>query len=97
MEEVAELSLNSVVGLSTPKTMKVKEKIGHQEVIALIDCGATHNFISNRVVQLLRLPLEATTILVFCWERAEQSKEQECARGLLSLSRISKLSMIFYL
>ena len=50
MEEVVELSLNSVVDLSTSKTMKLKGKIGYQEVIILIDCGATHTFISNKVV-----------------------------------------------
>ena len=60
VEEIAELSINSVVRLSAPKTMKIKGKIAQQEVITLIDCGATHNFISTRLVQKLGLPLEAT-------------------------------------
>ena len=47
IQEIAELSLNSLVGLSTPKTMKIRGMIGQREVIALIDCGATHNFIST--------------------------------------------------
>ena len=59
VEEIVELSINSVVGLSAPKTMKIKGKIAQQEVITLIDCGATHNFISTRLVQKLGLPLEA--------------------------------------
>lgn len=36
-----ELSLTSVMGLITPKTMKVRGTIGQQEVVVLIDCGAT--------------------------------------------------------
>ena len=60
IHEVAELSLNSVVGLSTPKTMKVRGKIKQQEVIVLIDYGATHNFFSAKLVRELVLPLEGT-------------------------------------
>ena len=40
--------------------MKIKGKIDQQEVISMIDCGATHNFISTKVVQKLGLPLEET-------------------------------------
>ena len=58
--EVAEtigLSLNSVVGLTTPGMMKVKGTINGKEVIILIDCGATHNFIAVKLVEDLQLPL----------------------------------------
>lgn len=40
-EEVVELSLNSVVGFTSPKTMKLKRILCGQEVIVLIDSGAT--------------------------------------------------------
>ena len=33
VDGIVELSVNSVVGLSTLRTMKIKGKIGHQEVI----------------------------------------------------------------
>ncbi|KAL4010180.1 hypothetical protein IC575_030485 [Cucumis melo] len=56
----AELSLNSVVGLNDPGTMKVKGKIQEREVIILIDCGATHNFISEKLVESLQLPVKET-------------------------------------
>ena len=60
-EEVVELSLNSVVGLSALRTMKIKGHLTQQKVIRLIDCGATHNFISNWLVQKLGLSVEATS------------------------------------
>lgn len=45
-EVITEVSLNSVVGISNPKTMKLRALIGSKEVIAMVDPGATHNFIS---------------------------------------------------
>ena len=39
LSDVAELSLNSVVGISTPKIMKLQGKVMGQEVVVLIDCG----------------------------------------------------------
>ncbi|KAF8393178.1 hypothetical protein HHK36_021419 [Tetracentron sinense] len=58
--QVVEVSLNSVVGLTTPKTMKLKGMIGKQEVVVLIDPGATHNFISLELVKRLQLPIAKT-------------------------------------
>lgn len=55
-----ELSLNSVVGLATPGTMKLTGKVGEHLVTILIDIGATHNFISLGLVQELGLPITAT-------------------------------------
>ena len=50
---VVEVSLNSVAGLTSPQTMKLKGCIGQQEVVILIDPGATHNFISTELAQTL--------------------------------------------
>ena len=50
MGEVVELSLNSVVGLTPPLTMKIKGEIDGQEVVVLIDSGASHNFIAAELV-----------------------------------------------
>jgi hypothetical protein len=35
-------------------------KIGPHEVMVLIDSGSTHNFISNRLARILRLPIIPT-------------------------------------
>lgn len=39
-------------------TMRVMGKIHENKVIVLIDSGSTHNFISQRVVDLLKIPVE---------------------------------------
>ncbi|KAA0047243.1 Retrotransposable element Tf2 [Cucumis melo var. makuwa] len=56
----AELSTNSVVGLNDLGTMKVRGKLQGREVIILIDCGVTHNFISEKLVKSLQLPIRET-------------------------------------
>ena len=52
------VSLYSVVGLSPPKTMKIKGYIREHPVVTLMDYGATHNLISRDLVSKLSLPKE---------------------------------------
>lgn len=49
------VAFNSIVGLTTPGTMKFKGKIQEREVIVLFDCGATHNFISTKLADELQM------------------------------------------
>ena len=51
VNEIAKLSINSTVELLIPRTMKIKGKMDHHEVITMINCGATHNFIFATLVQ----------------------------------------------
>ena len=60
-ELVIKLSINSVVRLTNPGTMKIKGMIRERSVVVLIDCGATHNFISENLVTQLLLSLEETS------------------------------------
>ncbi|XP_031737566.1 uncharacterized protein LOC116402457 [Cucumis sativus] len=58
--EVVELCINSVVGLTNPGTMKIRGTLQSKEVVVLVDCGATHNFISDRLVKTLKIPTKDT-------------------------------------
>ena len=39
------ISLNSLMGFSTPQTLKLIGYIKHRKVIIIVDSGNTHNFI----------------------------------------------------
>lgn len=56
LSDAAELSLNSIVGISIPRTMKLRGIVMGQEVVVLIDCGASHNFISVDLVKKIEHP-----------------------------------------
>ncbi|KAA0032388.1 gypsy/ty3 element polyprotein [Cucumis melo var. makuwa] len=58
---VVELSLNSVVGLTAPGTFKIKGTVEDREIVIMVDCGVTHNFISLKLVESLNLPMAETT------------------------------------
>lgn len=58
---VAEVSINSVVGLTSPRTMKLRGSIGDETVVVLIDNGASHNFISEKLVAKLGLSTNDTS------------------------------------
>ncbi|GJX59436.1 ty3-gypsy retrotransposon protein [Tanacetum coccineum] len=53
--EVAEISLHAIFGKSQPTTMKVHGTLNSTEVLILIDGGSTHNFISDVLVNELKL------------------------------------------
>lgn len=55
-----EISLNSVVGLTNPKTIKMEGEIQGTPVVVMIDPGATHNFISDETVKKLGIRVTPT-------------------------------------
>ena len=58
--QLVEVSLNAVVGLTSPKTMKLMGSIRGHDVVVVVDSGATHNFITADLVDKLSLPLSET-------------------------------------
>ena len=59
-EPEPKISQHALTGWSSPKTMRVAVKIRSLEVVALINSGSTHNFISECVARLLRSPVVPT-------------------------------------
>lgn len=55
-----QVHLNSVIGITNPRTMKLEGKIENQRVVILIDSGATHNFISLETLEQLKIPTDKT-------------------------------------
>lgn len=55
-----EISLNSVMVLTSPKTIKMIGEIQGGPVIVMIDPGATHNFMSEETIQKLGIPVTLT-------------------------------------
>lgn len=56
-----ELSMNSIVGIPSINTMKVKGTILGKEVVILIDFGTSHNFLSKGIVADLKIPIDETS------------------------------------
>ncbi|KAF7827538.1 Retrotransposable element Tf2 [Senna tora] len=55
------LSLNSIVGITSGRTMKLVGKVRGEEVLIMIDCWASHNFISTSLVDKMALPKVKTS------------------------------------
>ncbi|GJY60943.1 retrotransposon gag domain, retroviral aspartyl protease [Tanacetum coccineum] len=55
LSEVAKISLHAIFGKSQPTTMKVHGTLNSNEVLILIDGESTHNFISDVLVNELKL------------------------------------------
>ncbi|XP_013614992.1 PREDICTED: uncharacterized protein LOC106321225 [Brassica oleracea var. oleracea] len=53
--EVAEISISSMMGISSSRTIKLMGTIRGAEVVVLIDSGATHNFVSTEFVRKMEL------------------------------------------
>ena len=57
-EHGLELSMNSLIGLTSNKSYKLKGSINEKEVCILIDSGASTNFISKKLVRSLQLDVK---------------------------------------
>ncbi|RDY13568.1 hypothetical protein CR513_01482, partial [Mucuna pruriens] len=52
-----QLSMHSIMGLTTIRYLKVWGQIGEWKAGVLVDCGATHNFISTDMVKKVKLTI----------------------------------------
>ena len=67
-----EISLHALTGWTSPKTMRLEAKIGNVVAAVLIDSGSTYNFISEKMANLLRLPVVPTETFIVHVANGEQ-------------------------
>lgn len=60
VQELQVLSLQSMVGISTKRTLKVLGQIKNENVVVLIDSGSSCNFFGRNMVHALGLPVHQT-------------------------------------
>ncbi|RVW48758.1 Transposon Tf2-8 polyprotein [Vitis vinifera] len=60
VEQEPEISLYALAGWSESRTMRIYAQIGQHQLVALIDSGSTHNFISEKMATMLQLPVGPT-------------------------------------
>ena len=59
-EEEHEITLHALTGWTGPKAMRIEAMMGSHKMIALIDSGATHNFVSDRVASIMNMAINPT-------------------------------------
>ena len=62
-EAKPEITLFSLVGSTTPGTMRVKGKVNSVSLVILVDSRSTHNFIDLAVIYVHRIPVDKSQIL----------------------------------
>nr|KAJ0197601.1 hypothetical protein LSAT_V11C700383600 [Lactuca sativa] len=90
--EAIEVSLNSVSGLTPPHTMKVRENIQGVPVVVLIDCGATHSFVSNRVIEILGLMVIDTGSVRVVLGNGKKDKTWDLILGITWLQTLGNVT-----
>lgn len=78
-----EIFLQAIIGSLSPKTMRVKGKIGGQWVTILIDSANTHNFLDLAVVSKIPLLVMAKDTV---WVRIANGDQVESEGKLLGVS-----------
>lgn len=74
------ISLNSVVGITSPKNFKLKGEVNGVLVVVMIDPGTTHNFIAVNVLHELGVQCANTKnfgVSLGTGERVQQSRAKE--------------------
>lgn len=77
------MSLSSVVGLTSPKILKLMGKIDNQSIVVLIDNGTTHNFISNVLIQKMQVPLTETSLYKVVLGTEQATKTWGICKGVV--------------
>jgi len=56
----AQINIHSLMGHTTPQTLRVQGVIGKSPMVILVDSGSTHNVMQDKVAKFLGLHVQAT-------------------------------------
>ncbi|VFQ71455.1 unnamed protein product [Cuscuta campestris] len=96
---VADVStLNSMAGVTAPRSLRLSGMIAGGVVDVLIDSGSTHNFVHPRVVERLQLPVDKVTAFrVYVGNGASLLCDAQCKDVELLLQGVSFSVDVFVL
>ncbi|KAJ0045903.1 hypothetical protein Pint_05375 [Pistacia integerrima] len=96
-EVTLEISLHSISGTLTPKTMRLKGTLKIAPIVVLVDFGSTHNFVSEMLTKRAGLqPIKGRTFEVMVISGEKLASPGRCSSVPLSLEGFS-LKVAFYL
>lgn len=76
--------------------MKLKGKVGDREVIMLIDCGATHNFIHRQLEDELKIPVTNTTNYgIVIYDGTTLQGKGVCKEVIVEIPRVTVLENFY--
>jgi hypothetical protein len=76
--ELLSISLHALAGAVAPRTIRVREKIGEQQVVILIDTGSTHSFVDQNLAKKMKLPAKERNKLIVMVTNGETIPCPDC-------------------
>lgn len=74
----ASLNSSSTVGIDSPKKMKFAVTVRGKQVLVLLNSGAAHNFISDKMVTELQIPIKLAKFTVLLGDNRKMSGIGRC-------------------
>ncbi|KZV22958.1 hypothetical protein F511_37884, partial [Dorcoceras hygrometricum] len=92
-----ELPLFYISGVTQPQTLKLKGKIGGEEVVIMVDSGASHNFVSRTLMERLGYEIDEAVRFGVCLGDGGKVQCQGVCRNLLVELRTYTLTITGHL
>lgn len=88
-EMMVSLNVSSVVGIGSPRRMKMVGELMSRKVVVLIDSGATHNFLSDKLVEELKILVKAAEFTVVLKDDSKMKGVGNCEGVTILLQDIA--------
>ncbi|KZV51588.1 hypothetical protein F511_10541 [Dorcoceras hygrometricum] len=77
-----ELPLFSINGMTQPQTLKIRGRIKNEEVVVMIDSGASHNFVARKMVERMGMKIDETVKFGVCLGDGTKIRCQGVCHGI---------------